>query len=103
MVPESIINIGTNGSGSARARLAAVSDELNTILYLLREEFPDAVQISIDFDGDLRVHIDVRSHGEVAAVEASLPELEEGIFSEVRIGSAPRHPFLRRISALIAA
>lgn len=80
----------------------AVSDELGRIRDLLQREFSEARQVSFSFDGRLQVHIDVRKVEDIAVVEAKLPSLAGGLFSNVRHGSTPGHAFLHRVSAVVA-
>lgn len=78
-----------------------VTDELNRILTMLRENSPAASQISFDFDGRLHVHIDLREREDVILVEAVLPTLGAGLFHEISRGSTPHHPFFHRVSAIV--
>ncbi len=80
---------------------AAVSDELNRILTMLRQACPRDSQISFDFDGKLHVHIDVRNREEVALVESMLPAIGLGLFHGITRGGTPHHPFFHRVSALV--
>jgi hypothetical protein len=81
------------------AQPTIVTDELNRILALLREGCPAGSLISFDFDGRLHVHVDVRRREEVTAVEAAL---QLGLFTGIRRGATPHHPFFTRVSALVA-
>jgi hypothetical protein len=80
-----------------------VTDELNRILALLRHACPPNARISFDFDERLHVHVDVRNLEEVAAVEAALPTLGQGLFSCLRRGATPNRRFLHRVSALVTS
>jgi transcriptional regulator of NAD metabolism len=80
----------------------AVSDELNRILTMLREICPKNAVISFDFDGQLHVHIDLRSREDVTVIERLLPSLGLGLFHRISLGETPHHPFFHRISALVA-
>ena len=85
------------------ARVRPVSDELAKLLELLREAFPEAVNISFEFDGSLKVHIDLRNRDKLTIVQERLPYLGGGnLFSTPRLGSTPNHPFHHRISALVS-
>lgn len=85
------------------AQPRVVSDELDRLLSLLRDSFPDVRNISFEFDGRLHVHIDLRSKEQLALVEERLPYLGGGrLFSEPRRGDTPKRPFDHRISALVA-
>jgi hypothetical protein len=94
-------------AGMSEPRQAAyshtpITDELNEILTLLRQAFPDAAAISLDFDGRLHVHIDVRKREQVTLVQAVLPTLEAATFASITLRSTPHHPFLHRVSALVS-
>jgi hypothetical protein len=78
-----------------------VSDELNRILGFLRGACPHDAQISFDFDGQLRVHIDVRGREDVTLTESILPTLGAGLFHSVTRGATLYRPFLHRISAIV--
>ncbi len=93
---------GSVESFPAPALSTAVSDELARILELLDREFPQAVEIGFTFAGKLQVHIDVRSLEEVTVLDAKLPSMGGGLFSDVRYGGTPGHAFLHRVSALVA-
>ena len=80
-----------------------VTDELSRILALLRQACPPNARISFDFDGRLHVHVDVRNIEEVAAVEAALPALGQGLFRCLRRGATPNRAFLHRVSALVTS
>lgn len=81
------------------AQSARVIDDLGKMLELLRQEMPDSAKIHLEFDGKLHVHIDVRKGEDVTLVEARLPGLFGGLFSNVHHGSTPGHAFLHRVSA----
>lgn len=79
----------------------AVTEELNRILTLLRDECPTGSQISFDFDGRLHVHIDVRNREDIPTIETRLPTLGLGLFHGISRGNTPHHPFFHRVSALV--
>ena len=84
------------------ARSSAATDELNKLLAMLKSTCPEATAVRFDFDGKLRVHIDVRNRDDVAMIEAILPVLGGGgVFYGLTIGATPQHPFHHRISALV--
>ncbi|MCJ2182777.1 hypothetical protein MTR62_08740 [Novosphingobium sp. 1949] len=82
---------------------AGVSLRLAGIRDTLKGTFPDARHITLDFDGTLRAHIDIREGERVPAVEAQLAHLENGMFRHIEHGASPHHPFFHRISAVIDA
>lgn len=81
----------------------AISDELARISAELCDVFPEGTCISFSFDGQLRVHVDVRKRDDVIVVEMLLPTIAAGLFHTVTRGGTPRHPFYYRVSALVAA
>lgn len=82
---------------------ASVSGQLEFILRQLRSEFPWAVSVSLSFDGFLHAHIDVRNLEELGEVETKLAVIGEGMFNKLTRGRVPNHPFLHRVSALVAS
>ncbi|MBC2667026.1 hypothetical protein H7F51_16025 [Novosphingobium flavum] len=79
-----------------------VTDELGRLMGMVKAACPEATAIRFDFDGKLRVHIDVRSRSDVAVIETILPALGGGgLFQGVTLGATPHHPFHHRISALV--
>ena len=83
-------------------KLHSVAEELMRLKDMLRAEFPRAKNISFDYDTLLRVHIDVRTRDEAFLTEGKLSLLGGGMFSDIHRGSKPRHPFMQRISAVVA-
>ncbi|MBB3957849.1 hypothetical protein, partial [Novosphingobium sediminicola] len=57
---------------------SAVSDELGKLLGMIKAACPEATAIHFDFDGKLRVRIDVHSRDDVAAIQKTLPALGGG-------------------------
>lgn len=78
-----------------------VSDELRRITNLLRTIAPEAT-IGFEFDGSLRVNIDVRMREDVLVLQAMLPNLEAGLFRNATLGNTPSRSFGHRISAEVA-
>jgi len=76
-----------------------VSDELAKLMRVLREFCQPEATIAFEYDGSLKVHIDVREIEDVARLEAILPSLCGGIFSNTQRGLAAHHSFFHRISA----
>jgi hypothetical protein len=85
---------GTHSSG-------AVTDELNSIIRLLKNTCPGDADICFEFDRNLQVHIDVRKQEDVTLVQAVLPTLGGELFSGIRLGRTPRRPFCHRVSAQV--
>lgn len=87
--------------GSSHTTL--VSDELRRILGLLQTANPNATKVSFEFDGQLHAHIDLRRIEEISIVEERLRFLGGGcLFSDIRRGKTPNHPFHHRVSMLVA-
>lgn len=80
-------------------RASSISDELGKLLNLLKSEFPGAHAILFEFDGKLKVHIDVRKSEAIAATEAKLAVLCAGTFIHIHHGATPHHPFFHRVTA----
>lgn len=80
-------------------RGSAIGDELGKLLELLNSEFPNAHSIHFEFDGKLKLHIDVRKGEEIATTEAMLERLCGGTFTNMHHGATPHHPFLHRVTA----
>ncbi|MCJ2188954.1 hypothetical protein [Novosphingobium beihaiensis] len=80
---------------------ALVSGELAKLLDMARGSAPKDAKISIEFDGQLRLHIDVRNGEDIEVLKKILPSLGTGIFHGIEVGATPHHPFFHRISALI--
>lgn len=76
-----------------------VSDELQKLTAMLAPLCPRESGIKFDFDGRLRVHIDVRRFEEMTALEALLPTVCGGAFHDVQRGLAEKHSFFHRLSA----
>lgn len=76
-----------------------ISAELGKLLELLKSELPDAHSIHFEFDGKLKVHIDVRKGEDIGATEARLERLCAGTFTNMHHGATPHHPFLHRVTA----
>lgn len=82
---------------------AAITQELGKIHGLLSDEFPNARHISLEFHGKLVAHIDLRNKAELDLAEARLPFLGGGhLFSDLRRGNTPLHPFHHRITVTVA-
>ena len=80
----------------------AVSEELGRLTRILREVCPPESVISFEYDGALRLNIDVRRVEDVARIEALLPSLCGGIFHGAQRRLTARHSFFHRISAIVS-
>ena len=79
-----------------------VTDELEKLTAMLREVCPRDAMITFEYDGRLRLHIQLRRSEDVTKMEAILPTLFGGIFHAVQRGQVGRGSFLHRVSALVA-
>lgn len=79
----------------------SIAEELSKLLDLLRQEFPKAINILFEFDGKLKLHVDVRTGEEIATTEESLAKLCAGTFSQIHHGATPHHPFFHRVTAFV--
>jgi hypothetical protein len=82
-------------------RTTSIADELGRLLELLHSEFPGAIKIFFEFDGKLKLHIDVRTGEEISTTEARLAKLCGGAFTQIQHGATPHHPFFHRVTALV--
>lgn len=78
-----------------------ITEQLGQIRDMLAAEFPQATSVTLDFDGALRAHIDVRDGHDIPIVEARLPVLCGGMFNRVKHGASPNHPFQHRITTVV--
>lgn len=85
----------------AAGRATPVSDELNRIREAVRSACPDAAEITFEYDGKLRINVDIRRLEDLARLEAVLPTLCGGVFSAVQRGLVDNRPFLHRLTALV--
>lgn len=81
----------------------ALSAELEFLFSAVRDACPPTAVISLSFDGRLNLLIDVQSHQEAATVEAILPTLANGAFTQIHRSGTPHQPFRRRVVAFVAA
>ena len=80
-----------------------ITDELRRILGLLQDANPNVTSITFEFNGQLHAHIDLRRIEEISIVEERLRFIGGGhLFSDVRRGKTPNHPFHHRVSMLVA-
>ena len=98
-----VLSMQPDGFPRSAERPTPVTEELNRILDLLREAFPDAASISFEFSGKLLVHIDLAKREHVVLVEAMLPGLEGGLFQGINRSATPNRPFFYRVSAAVNA
>jgi len=68
---------------------------------MLAALFPADSIIRFDFDGMLRVHLDVRRFEEMTTIEAQLPTVCGGIFRDVHRSMAQKHSFFHRVTAIV--
>jgi hypothetical protein len=80
-------------------RSTTIADELGKLLDQVKSEFPKAVNIIFEFDGKLKLHVDVRAGEEISTAEARLGSLCGGTFTNIHHGATPHHPFFHRVTA----
>ncbi|MFC7535981.1 hypothetical protein ACFQPG_01205 [Sphingomonas sp. GCM10030256] len=85
----------------AEAQATPVTDELEKLRSVLVEQLPRDALIKFEFDGKLRVHLDVRRFEDVAHVEALLPSLAGGIYRDLQRGLSRHNSFLHRVTASV--
>ncbi|MCL6729172.1 hypothetical protein [Sphingomonas hankyongi] len=78
-----------------------VADELQKLTSMLEALCPKDSIIRFEFDGQLRLHVDVRRFEEMTTLEALLPTACGGIFHGVQRGVAQKHSFFHRLSAVV--
>lgn len=78
-----------------------VSDELGKLTDMLRPHCPKDSVIRFEFDGKLHLQIDVRRFEEIAALEALLPAMWGGIFTDVQRSISEKHSFFHRLTAVV--
>lgn len=101
-----IVDRSTNAERSIEAIFRSpestpVSDELQRLTSMLAPFCPKDTSIKFDFDGTLRVHIDVRRFEEMTTLEALLATNFGGIFQDVQRGTAEKHSFFHRLTAVV--
>lgn len=96
------IQTGTVELFPALTHDSVVSGELGKLMDIIKASCPEATSVRFDFDGKLRVHIDVRSRDEIAVIESVLPTLGGGgLFYGLTLGATPHRPFHHRITAFV--
>jgi hypothetical protein len=78
-----------------------VSDELQKLTAMLASVCPKESVITFEYNGKLRLHIDIRRFEEMTTIEALLPTICGGIFCNVQRGMAEKHSFFHRLTALV--
>jgi hypothetical protein len=79
----------------------SVTDELRELIAMLAPLCPKDSIIRFEFDGELRLHLDVRRFEDLAAIEMMLPRMMGGIFHDVQRGISERHSFFHRLTAIV--
>lgn len=82
-----------------KQRQPIVSDELGRIKEALLAACPPEAVVSFHYEDDLNVHIDVRNVEHMTIVEAMLPGVSPGLFTDLQRGRSPQRPFFHRVSA----
>jgi hypothetical protein len=79
-----------------------VSDELSRIRSTVQSLSPADAAIGFEYDGRLRINIDVRFVEDVARLETLLPSACDGLFFNIQRRLVEHHPFLHRLTASVA-
>ncbi|MDF2640393.1 MAG: hypothetical protein K0R64_3377 [Novosphingobium lindaniclasticum] len=95
-----VYSIDSTTARTASSR-PSLNDQLSSVLDDLRARIVEADEITLEFDGKLHVHLDVKAGEDLPLVEAKLAELGNGMFSQIGRGATPNHPFSHRVSALV--
>ena len=95
-------NSSSTSPGTILHRPNGVSDELNKLVSEIRSYAPSNAIVSFAVNGKLHINIDVRDIDDLTRLESLLPSLWGGILSNVQRGLVDKHPFLHRLTALVA-
>lgn len=76
-----------------------VSDELSRIRSAVQALSPEEAVIGFEYDGRLRINIDVRSLEDLARLETLLPRACEGLFYNIQRRLVEHRPFFHRLTA----
>ena len=79
-----------------------VSDELGRIRSAVQALSPADAAIGFEYDGRLRINIDVRSLEDLTRLETLLPGAFDGLFFNLQRRLVEHHPFLHRLTATVA-
>jgi len=102
MVPDETRDEGRNVERLfALPNSTPVSDTLRKLTQMIRPHCPKDCVIRFEFDGKLRIIIDVRRFEEMTALEALLPAMWDGTFYNVQRGITDKHSFFHRLTALV--
>jgi len=82
-------------------RSMGVSEDLAHLRRTLIEVCPDEAVVTFEYDGTLRVHIDVRRVEDITQIETILPALCGGIFLQPQRRMSANHSFFHRLSAVV--
>ena len=86
----------------AESKSTPVSDELSKLREMVLQRCPKRdVRVTFEFDGQLRLHIDLRRYEDLAVMEAMLP-LYGGVFHDVQRGRSPHNSFAHRVTATVS-
>lgn len=81
---------------------APVCDALRKLTSMLASTCPKDSVAKFEFDGMLRLHLDVRRYEDMTTAEVLLPTMCGGIFTDVQRGVADKHSFFHRLTAVVA-
>ena len=80
---------------------APVSETLRKLTEMIRPHCPEDCHIKFEFDGKLRLIIDVRRYEDMTALEVLLPAMWAGTFYDVQRGISEKHSFFHRLTARV--
>jgi hypothetical protein len=103
-----LAEVEKNGGAAMQATSVAatcrkVTEELIRLRTAVQSVVPSDTLISFHFDDRLHINIDVRDFSDLAKAETRLPELADGIFSNLRRSLADHHSFRHRLTAEVEA
>lgn len=82
-------------------RPASLTEGLRELTETLAAVCPKESVIRFEFDGKLRLHLDVRRFEELAAMEIMLPTICGSAFHDVQRGISERHSFFHHLTAVV--
>lgn len=85
--------------GTITSKCRKVIEQLSSLRDAVKSIVPADTVVSFQFDDRLHVNIDMRDLQELARLEASLPSLANGIFTNLRRSLADHQPFRHRLTA----
>ena len=99
MAQEELDGGGPAAGASVASKCLKISEELRELRSTLLSIVPGDALISFRFDDRLHINIDLRDLRDLARVEALLPSLANGVFSNLRRSLVEHHSFRHRLTA----